>query len=125
MNQPRHAIVASGNTKLAAAYLDHLATQGYSIRHETDAQLALQAALVDQPTLVILDLALGHTCHDLIDILSQTPETEHTVIIALAPLVDDVARQRIRQLGARDLMVDSLSAVPAVVTRALQHTRIA
>ena len=113
-------LLVLSDATLMTAYQQALADISVVVCNESED--ALQHALDHQPAVIVIDhVAAGH---DVLDIITATPETGHTRIIVLTPLVDAITKTRLRQLGASDVFVGSHATVPQVASRIRHHVKV-
>ena len=113
-------LLVLSDTSLMAAYQQALSDIIVVVCNESED--ALQHALDHQPAVIVIDhVAAGH---DVLDIITATPETGHTQIIVLAPLVDTLTKTRLRELGASEVFVASHATVPQVAGRVRHHVEV-
>ncbi|MBW4061891.1 response regulator [Candidatus Saccharibacteria bacterium] len=123
MRQSPRVIIAMANTRLAAAYSNRLSEYPYQVILCRDGQDLLQHSLNHQPELIIMDADLPTPGHDLIEIIQLTPETAHSKIILLTPLITADLRTRSKQLGLTDVFINSPGVIPEVLTHVHRHLK--
>lgn len=108
--------------RIAGLYTKRLESENFDVNAVTDGSQALQEALSYKPDLILLDAMMPKVSgYDLLDILRHTPETAHTKIIILSPIISPADRQRAHDLGATGLAVKSEAVITDVIHRINHH----
>lgn len=93
---------------LQAIYSARLEADGHTVILASDGEEGLATALRELPDLIILDAMMPKIDgFDVLDMLRQTPQTEHTSIIMMTALGQDDYRKRGEALGVNRYFVKS------------------
>lgn len=116
-------LLIEDDADLQQIYSARLEADGHTVSIEGDGEAGLAAALREQPDLIILDAMMPKIDgFDVLDMLRQTPQTEHTCIIMMTALGQDDYRKRGEELGVNRYFVKSqvsLDDLAAAVTQTL------
>jgi DNA-binding response OmpR family regulator len=115
-------LLVEDDDALANVYLMRLKAEGFDVTRVANGEDALAAAKSQKPDLVLLDVMMPKVSgFDVLDILRNTPETEHLKIIMLTALSQETDRQRAQGLGVDDYLVKSQVVISDVIDRIKYH----
>jgi DNA-binding response OmpR family regulator len=117
-------LIATSDTLLAEAYKNRLRHLDFIIDSITDGTRVLNQILKAQPNLIVLDSQLQVHGHDILEIIRETPETAHTKVIIITPLITSALRKRFAELGVNHVEIHSPATIEKVVeqiTREVEH----
>ena len=115
-------LLVEDDDALANVYLMRLKAEGLDVTRVANGEDALAAAKSGKPDLVLLDVMMPKVSgFDVLDILRNTPETEHLKIIMLTALSQEADRQRAQGLGVDDYLVKSQVVISDVIDRIKYH----
>lgn len=101
-------LLVEDDADLQTIYSARLEADGHTVTTANDGEAGLTAALKDVPDLIILDAMMPKIDgFDVLDMLRQTPQTEHTCIIMMTALGQDDYRKRGEALGVNRYFVKS------------------
>ena len=106
-----HILLIEPDVIIAATYSDVLARKGRTVSSVSDAQVAVQAADIQQPDVVVLNMELAR--HNGIEFLyefkSYTEWRDVPVVLLVSPLNHDLADNETlrRDLGVKQVLVQS------------------
>lgn len=101
-------LLVEDDTDLQTIYSSRLEADGHTIITASDGEAGLATALKELPDLIILDAMMPKIDgFDVLDMLRQTPQTEHTCIIMMTALGQDDYRKRGESLGVNRYFVKS------------------
>lgn len=116
-------LLVEDDTDLQTIYSSRLEADGHTVLTASDGEAGLALALKELPDLIILDAMMPKIDgFDVLDMLRQTPQTEHTCIIMMTALGQDDYRKRGESLGVNRYFVKSqvsLDDLAAAVTQTL------
>ena len=116
-------LLVEDDTDLQTIYSSRLEADGHTVLTASDGEAGLAMALKELPDLIILDAMMPKIDgFDVLDMLRQTPQTEHTCIIMMTALGQDDYRKRGESLGVNRYFVKSqvsLDDLAAAVTQTL------
>ncbi len=116
-------LLVEDDTDLQTIYSSRLEADGHTVLTASDGEAGLAMALKELPDLIILDAMMPKIDgFDVLDMLRQTPQTEHTCIIMMTALGQDDYRKRGEALGVNRYFVKSqvsLDDLAAAVTQTL------
>lgn len=116
-------LLVEDDTDLQTIYSSRLEADGHTVITASDGEAGLATALKEAPDLIILDAMMPKIDgFDVLDMLRQTPQTEHTCIIMMTALGQDDYRKRGEALGVNRYFVKSqvsLDDLAAAVTQTL------
>lgn len=116
-------LLVEDDTDLQTIYSSRLEADGHNVLTASDGEAGLAMALKELPDLIILDAMMPKIDgFDVLDMLRQTPQTEHTCIIMMTALGQDDYRKRGEALGVNRYFVKSqvsLDDLAAAVTQTL------
>jgi twitching motility two-component system response regulator PilH len=116
-------LLVEDDTDLQTIYSSRLEADGHTVITASDGEAGLAMALKELPDLIILDAMMPKIDgFDVLDMLRQTPQTEHTCIIMMTALGQDDYRKRGEALGVNRYFVKSqvsLDDLAAAVTQTL------
>ena len=101
----------------------HLVEAGHTVRLSTDSAAGIMALLVQQPDLVLLDLALPYLDgQDILAAMKGDPATSRIPVIVITARSDAANKARARAAGADDYLVKPIlrEQLLAAVDRQLQ-----
>jgi DNA-binding response OmpR family regulator len=111
-------LIVEDDEALAAAYVARFQAEGFLVTRVANGEAALAAATKDKPDLILLDVMLPRVNgFDVLDILRNTPETQHLHIIVLSALGQMSDRKRAEALGVDDYLVKSQATLADIVER--------
>lgn len=101
-------LLVEDDTDLQSIYSSRLEADGHTVLTASDGEAGLATALKEAPDLIILDAMMPKIDgFDVLDMLRQTPQTEHTCIIMMTALGQDDYRKRGEALGVNRYFVKS------------------
>ena len=101
-------LLVEDDTDLQSIYSSRLEADGHTVLTASDGEAGLATALKEAPDLIILDAMMPKIDgFDVLDMLRQTPQTEHTCIIMMTALGQDDSRKRGEALGVNRYFVKS------------------
>ena len=101
-------LLVEDDTDLQTIYSSRLEADGHTVITASDGETGLATALKELPDLIILDAMMPKIDgFDVLDMLRQTPQTEHTCIIMMTALGQDDYRKRGEALGVNRYFVKS------------------
>jgi len=116
-------LLVEDDVDLQTIYSSRLEADGHSVLAASDGEAGLALALKELPDMIILDAMMPKIDgFDVLDMLRQTPQTEHTCIIMMTALGQDDYRKRGEALGVNRYFVKSqvsLDDLAAAVTQTL------
>jgi len=116
-------LLVEDDTDLQTIYSSRLEADGHTVITASDGEAGLATALKEAPDLIILDAMMPKIDgFDVLDMLRQTPQTEHTCIIMMTALGQEDYRKRGEALGVNRYFVKSqvsLDDLAAAVTQTL------
>ena len=122
-------LLVEDDTDLQTIYSSRLEADGHQVLTASDGESGLALALKELPDLIILDAMMPKIDgFDVLDMLRQTPQTEHTCIIMMTALGQDDYRKRGESLGVNRYFVKSqvsLDDLAAAVTQTLADSAAA
>jgi len=111
-------LLVEDDETLAAVYQQRLELEGFEVRHSSNGEDALDAAVKFAPDLILLDVMMPKlNGFDVLDILRNTPATRNVHIIMLTALSQPKDAERAKELGADDFLVKSQVVIGDVVAR--------
>jgi len=103
-------LVVDDEPEIVALVAYHLAKEGYRVSTAAAGPEALAAALVERPTLVVLDLMLpGMSGFEVLERLRAQPATRNVAVLLLTARGDEADRIRGLTLGADDYLTKPFS----------------
>lgn len=121
---PKILLVEDDRT-LSEVYFSRLELEGFEVRHVTNGEEALSAAIEFKPDLILLDAMMPRiTGFDVLDILRNTPETANMRVIMLTALSQAKDKERADKLGVDEYLVKSQVVIGDVVERIKHHLAI-
>jgi len=122
MSKKARILLVEDDLALATAYRVRMEAEGFDVRHCPNGEEALQEALDYHPDLILLDIMMPRVSgFDVLDILRNTKQTQHTKIIILTALSQPSDRQRAKDLGADEFLVKSQAVIADVMKRIRFH----
>lgn len=122
MSKKARILLVEDDLALATAYRVRMEAEGFDVRHCPNGEEALQEALEYHPDLILLDIMMPRLSgFDVLDILRNTKQTQHTKIIILTALSQPSDRQRAKDLGADEFLVKSQAVIADVMKRIRFH----
>jgi two-component system phosphate regulon response regulator PhoB len=122
---PARILVVEDERDIAALVAFHLMKEGYRVRTAESGQEALEAAAVERPDLVLLDLMLpGFSGYQVLQELRRRPDLAEVPVVVLTARRDEADRVMGLELGADDYVTKPFSPrelvlrVAAVLRRA-------
>lgn len=110
-------LLVEDDTDLQSIYAARLQADGHNVLTASDGEAGLAVALRDLPDLIILDAMMPKIDgFDVLDMLRQTPQTEHTRIIMMTALGQDDYRKRGEALGVDRYFVKSQISLDDLAT---------
>lgn len=101
-------LLVEDDTDLQTIYSSRLEADGHTVLTASDGEAGLATALKELPDLIILDAMMPKIDgFDVLDMLRQTPQTEHTCIIMMTALGQEDYRKRGEALGVNRYFVKS------------------
>lgn len=101
-------LLVEDDTDLQTIYSSRLQADGHTVITASDGEAGLATALKEAPDLIILDAMMPKIDgFDVLDMLRQTPQTEHTCIIMMTALGQEDYRKRGEALGVNRYFVKS------------------
>ena len=109
-------LLVEDDNNLREIYAARLAAEGYQIVSAPDGEEALAIAVKEKPDLIISDIMMPKVSgFDMLDILRNAPETQHTRIIMMTALSQTEDKERADSLGADLYLVKSQVTLEDVV----------
>lgn len=122
METKKKILLVEDDEALSGVYNSRLQMEGFDVRHVSNGELALTAALEFKPDLILLDAMMPKISgFDVLDILRNTPETANIRIIMLTALSQPKDKERAESLGVDDYLVKSQVVIGDVVERVKFH----
>jgi DNA-binding response OmpR family regulator len=122
----KRILLVEDDTELANVYKMRLEAEGFNVRHVSNGEDALAAAVSFHPDLVLLDVMMPQVSgFDVLDILRNTPETTNLKIIMLTALSQESDKQRAESLGVDEYLVKSQVVIADVMERVKHHLGLA
>lgn len=95
-----------------------LSATGYDIIHAADAESGLQAALIHQPDLILLDLGLpDYDGQTLAGWLREETSLKSTPIVALTAWPEETARQMVENYGFNGYICKPITKVTEFISQ--------
>lgn len=121
-NKPSKILLVEDDETLSQVYVSRLELEGFDIKHVSNGEDALSAALEFKPDLILLDAMMPKiTGFDVLDILRNTPETANIKVIMLTALSQAKDKERAEKLGIDEYLVKSQVVIGDVVERIKHH----
>jgi len=122
MTNAKKILLVEDDAGLASIYQARLEAEGFQVVHCENGEAALSEAIKHNPDLILLDVMMPKISgFDVLDILHNTPETQHIKVIMLTALSQDSDRERASNLGADDYLVKSQVVIADVMDRVKYH----
>ncbi|MGI9077671.1 MAG: response regulator [Gemmatimonadaceae bacterium] len=119
-------LVVDDEPEIVALVAYHLAKEGYRVSTAASGPEAMAAALVDRPTLVVLDLMLpGMSGFEVLERLRAQAATRNVAVLLLTARGDEADRIRGLTLGADDYLTKPFSPQEMVLRVAAILRRVA
>lgn len=110
-------LLVEDDTDLQTIYSSRLEADGHQVITASDGEAGLATALKEAPDLIILDAMMPKIDgFDVLDMLRQTPQTEHTCIIMMTALGQEDYRKRGEALGVNRYFVKSQVSLDDLAT---------
>lgn len=121
-NKVSKILLVEDDETLSQVYVSRLELEGFEIKHVSNGEDALSAALEFKPDLILLDAMMPKiTGFDVLDILRNTPETANMKVIMLTALSQAKDKERAEKLGIDEYLVKSQVVIGDVVERIKHH----
>ncbi len=122
MNKSPKILLVEDDDELAQVYQARFQTEGFETAWAMNGEEALAKVLETKPDLILLDVMMPRVSgFDVLDILRNTPETQHAKVIMMSALSSDKDIQKAKALGVDDYIVKSQVAMADVVHIVKKH----
>lgn len=126
MNKTPKILLVEDDDELAQVYQARFQTEGFETAWAMNGEEALAKVLETKPDLILLDVMMPRVSgFDVLDILRNTPETQHAKVIMMSALSSDKDIQKAKALGVDDYIVKSQVAMADVVHIVKKHLGMA
>lgn len=125
MQQTPRILLVEDDEELAQVYQARFQAEGFETTWAMNGEQALAKVLETKPDLILLDIMMPRVSgFDVLDILRNTPQTQHAKVIMMSALSSDKDIQKAKALGVDDYIVKSQVAMADVVHIVKKHLDI-
>lgn len=125
MDQTPRVLLVEDDEELAQVYQARFQAEGFETAWAANGEQALAKVLETKPDIILLDIMMPRVSgFDVLDILRNTPQTQHAKVIMMSALSSDKDIQKAKALGVDDYIVKSQVAMADVVHIVKKHLDI-
>lgn len=122
MNKQPTILLVEDDEELGQVYKARFEAESFIAIWVQDGEQALAKAVESKPDLILLDIMMPRVSgFDVLDILRNTPATQHTKVIMMSALSSDKDVARAKALGVDDYIIKSQVAMADVVHIVKKH----
>ncbi|MFO0955700.1 MAG: response regulator [Candidatus Saccharibacteria bacterium] len=122
MDKKPMILLVEDDEELASVYRARFEAEGFATAWAENGELALARVTESQPDLILLDIMMPRVSgFDVLDILRNTPQTQHAKIVMMSALSSDKDIAKAKSLGVDDYLVKSQVAMADVVHIVKKH----
>lgn len=122
MDKKPMILLVEDDEELASVYRARFEAEGFDTAWAENGETALARTIETKPDLILLDIMMPRVSgYDVLDILRNTPQTQHAKIIMMSALSGDKDIQKAKALGVDDYIVKSQVAMADVVHIVKKH----
>lgn len=115
-------LLVEDDAELASVYRARFEAEGFNTAWAENGENALARVVESKPDLILLDVMMPRVSgFDVLDILRNTPQTQHAKIIMMSALSSDKDIAKAKALGVDDYLVKSQVAMADVVHIVRKH----
>lgn len=115
-------LLVEDDAELASVYQARFEAEGFNTAWAENGENALARVVETKPDLILLDVMMPRVSgFDVLDILRNTPQTQHAKIIMMSALSSDKDIAKAKALGVDDYLVKSQVAMADVVHIVRKH----
>ncbi len=115
-------LLVEDDEELASVYRARFEAEGFETAWAENGESALARTIESKPDIILLDIMMPRVSgYDVLDILRNTPQTQHAKIIMMSALSSDKDIQKAKALGVDDYIVKSQVAMADVVSIVKKH----
>ncbi|MEI7818604.1 MAG: response regulator [bacterium] len=115
-------LLVEDDEELASVYSARFEAEGFVTAWAMNGEQALAKVLEAKPDLILLDIMMPRVSgFDVLDILRNTPQTQHAKVIMMSALSSDKDVQKAKALGVDDYIIKSQVAMADVVHLVRKH----
>lgn len=115
-------LLCEDDEHIVRPYVKRLSGCGYKVEVVFNGNEAIEKAVREPPTLIMLDLLMPvKTGYEVIETLKAHESTKHIPILVISNLNQDADIERARKLGADDYIVKSNVTMQELVERVQSH----
>jgi len=115
-------LLVEDDEELASVYMARFEAEGFATARANNGEQALAKVLEAKPDLILLDIMMPRVSgFDVLDILRNTPQTQHAKVIMMSALSSDKDVQKAKALGVDDYIIKSQVAMADVVHIVRKH----
>lgn len=119
-------LLVEDDAELASVYRARFEAEGFNTAWAENGENALARVVESKPDLILLDVMMPRVSgFDVLDILRNTPQTQHAKIIMMSALSSDKDIAKAKALGVDDYLVKSQVAMADVVHIVRKHLGMA
>jgi len=119
-------LLVEDDEELASVYMARFEAEGFATARASNGEQALAKVLETKPDLILLDIMMPRVSgFDVLDILRNTPQTQHSKVIMMSALSSDKDVQKAKALGVDDYIIKSQVAMADVVHIVRKHLGLA
>lgn len=122
MDKKPMILLVEDDEELASVYRARFEAEGFATAWAENGELALARVTESKPDLILLDIMMPRVSgFDVLDILRNTPQTQHAKIVMMSALSSDKDIAKAKSLGVDDYLVKSQVAMADVVHIVKKH----
>ncbi len=115
-------LLVEDDAELASVYRARFEAEGFNTAWAENGENALARVVESKPDIILLDIMMPRVSgFDVLDILRNTPQTQHAKIIMMSALSSDKDIAKAKSLGVDDYLVKSQVAMADVVHIVRKH----